>query len=111
MEQLGAKYPNDDEAQIHYALALNVGASPSDKTYANQLKGAAILEKIWHRQPDHPGIAHYLIHLYDTPALADKGLTAARRYPQVAPDAPRALHMPSHIFTRGGYRQGAVTYH
>src|SRR5215469_14126740 len=100
MEQLAAKYPNDDEAQIHYALALNVGASPSDKTYANQLKGAAILEKIWDRQPDHPGIAHYLIHLYDTPALAEKGLTAARRYAKVAPDAPHALHMPSHIFTR-----------
>ena len=86
MEQLAAKYPNDDEAQIHYALALNVGASPSDKTYTNQLKGAAILEKIWDRQPDHPGIAHYLIHLYDTPVLAEKGLTAARRYAKVAPD-------------------------
>jgi hypothetical protein len=77
-----------------------VGASPADKTYANQLKGAAILEKIWLRQPDHPGIAHYLIHLYDTPALAEKGLTAARRYAKVAPDTPHALHMPSHIFTR-----------
>jgi hypothetical protein len=108
MEQLAAKYPNDDEAQIHYALALNVGASPSDKTYANQLKGAAILEKIWNRQPDHPGIAHYLIHLYDTPALAEKGLTAARRYAKVAPDAPHALHMPSHIFTRVGYWQESI---
>jgi hypothetical protein len=108
MEQLAAKYPNDDEAQIHYALALNVGASPSDKTYANQLKGAAILEKIWDRQPDHPGIAHYLIHLYDTPALAEKGLTAARRYAKVAPDAPHALHMPSHIFTRVGYWQESI---
>ena len=102
MEQLAAKYPGDDEAQIYYALALNVGASPSDKTYANQLKGAAILEAIWVRQPDHPGIPHYLIHLYDTPALAEKGLTAARRYAKVAPDAPHALHMPSHIFTRVG---------
>src|SRR5471030_2613927 len=108
MEQLASKYPNDDEAQIHYALALNVGASPSDKTYANQLKGAAILEKIWERQPDHPGIAHYLIHLYDTPALAEKGLTAARRYAKVAPDAPHALHMPSHIFTRVGYWQESI---
>ena len=108
MEQLAAKYPDDDEAQIHYALALNVGASPSDKTYANQLKGAAILEKIWDRQPDHPGIAHYLIHLYDTPALAEKGLTAARRYAKVAPDAPHALHMPSHIFTRVGYWQESI---
>src|SRR6478752_7158557 len=63
MEQLAAKYPNDDEAQIHYALALNVSASPTDKTYANQSKGAAILETIWTRQPDHPGVSHYLIHL------------------------------------------------
>src|SRR5258708_39438877 len=108
MGQLAANYPNDDEAQIHYALALNVGAPPSDKTYANQLKGAAILEKIWDRQPDHPGIAHYLIHLYDTPALAEKGLTAARRYAKVAPDAPHALHMPSHIFTRVGYWQESI---
>src|SRR5664280_2335867 len=69
MEQLAQRYPNDDEAQIYYALALNVGASPADKTYVNQLKGAAILEKIWTRQPEHPGIAHYLIHTYDTPPL------------------------------------------
>jgi hypothetical protein len=108
MEQLAAKYPADDEAQIYYGLALNVGASPADKTYANQLKGAAILERIWDRQPDHPGIAHYLIHLYDTPALAEKGLTAARRYAKVAPDAPHALHMPSHIFTRVGYWQESI---
>jgi hypothetical protein len=108
MEQLAAKYPNDDEAQIDYAIALNVGASPTDKTYANQLKGAAILEKIWLRQPDHPGIAHYLIHLYDAPALAEKGLTAARRYAKVAPDAPHALHMPSHIFTRVGAWQESI---
>ena len=103
MEQLAAKYPNDDEAQIYYALALNVSASPTDKTYANQIKGAAILETIWTRQPDHPGVAHYLIHLYDTPALAEKGLPAALRYAKVAPDAPHAQHMPSHIFTRVGY--------
>ncbi len=102
MEQLAAKYPDDDEAQIDYAISLNVGASPTDKTYANQLKGAAILERIWDRQPEHPGIAHYLIHLYDTPALAERGITAARRYAKVAPDSPHALHMPSHIFTRVG---------
>ena len=108
MEQLAAKYPDDDEAQIDYAITLNVAASPSDKTYANQLKGAAILEKIWVRQPDHPGIAHYLIHLYDTPALAQKGIEAARRYAKVAPDAPHALHMPSHIFTRVGYWQESI---
>ena len=69
----------------------------------NQLKGAEILEKIWTRQPEHPGVAHYLIHLYDTPALAEKGLVAARRYAKVAPAAAHAQHMPSHIFTRLGY--------
>jgi hypothetical protein len=103
MEALAQRYPDDDEAQIHYALALNTSASPADKTYANQLKGAAILESIAVRQPQHPGVAHYLIHLYDYPAIADKGIEAARRYAKIAPDAPHALHMPSHIFTRVGY--------
>lgn len=102
MEALAAKYPDDDEAQIFYAITLNVAASPTDKTYANQLKGAAILEPIFKRQPRHPGVAHYLIHLYDTPALADKGIDAARRYSKIAPAAPHAQHMPSHIFTRVG---------
>jgi Tfp pilus assembly protein PilF len=108
MEQLAARYPDDDEAQIYYALALNVGAAPADKTYANQLKGAAILEKIWARQPDHPGVAHYLIHLYDTPALAERGIEAARRYSKIAPDAAHAQHMPSHIFTRVGYWKESI---
>jgi hypothetical protein len=103
MEQLAQRYPNDDEAQIHYALALNTSASPADKTYANQLKGAAILEPISQRQPDHPGVAHYLIHLYDYPPIAEKGLDAARRYAKIAPAAAHAQHMPSHIFTRVGY--------
>jgi tetratricopeptide (TPR) repeat protein len=102
MEALAKKYPDDDEAQIFYAITLNVAASPNDKTYANQLKGAAILEPIFRRQPRHPGVAHYLIHLYDTPALAQRGLDAARRYAKIAPAAPHALHMPSHIFTRVG---------
>src|SRR5262245_25513909 len=103
MEQLAQRYPDDDEAQIHYALALNTSASPADKTYANQLKGAAILEPIFTRQPKHPGVAHYLIHLYDYPAIADKGLQAARLYAKIAPAAAHAQHMPSHIFTRVGY--------
>jgi tetratricopeptide (TPR) repeat protein len=103
MEQLAQRYPNDDEAQIHYALALNTSASPADKTYAGQLKGAAILEPISQRQPDHPGVAHYLIHLYDYPPIAEKGLDAARRYAKIAPAAAHAQHMPSHIFTRVGY--------
>ncbi len=103
MEKLAAKYPNDDEAQIFYAITLNTSASPADKTYAQQKKGAAILEPIWKRQPRHPGIAHYLIHLYDYPALAQNGITAAELYAKIAPAAPHAQHMPSHIFTRVGY--------
>jgi Tfp pilus assembly protein PilF len=109
MEKLAAKYPKDDEAQIFYAITLNTSASPSDKTYAQQLKGAAILEPIWKRQPQHPGIAHYLIHLYDYPAIADKGLQAAKLYAQIAPAAPHAQHMPSHIFTRVGYWQDSIS--
>jgi hypothetical protein len=103
MEELAQRYPDDDEAQIHYALALNTSASPADKTYANQLKGAAILEPIAIRQPEHPGVSHYLIHLYDYPPIAEKGLNAARRYAKIAPAAAHAQHMPSHIFTRVGY--------
>jgi len=108
MEKLAAKYKDDDEAQIFYAITLNVAASPADKTYANQLKGAAILEPIWQRQPQHPGVAHYLIHLYDYPALAAKGLPAALRYSKIAPNAPHAQHMPSHIFTRVGYWKESI---
>ena len=108
MEALAAKYPDDDEAQIFYAITLNVAASPADKTYANQLKGAAILEPIWQRQPQHPGVAHYLIHLYDYPPIAAKGLPAALRYSRIAPNAPHAQHMPSHIFTRVGYWKESV---
>ena len=108
MEQLAQRYPDDDEAQIYYALALNTSASPADKTYANQLKGAAILEPIAIRQPQHPGVAHYLIHLYDYPPIAEKGLDAARRYAKVAPAAAHAQHMPSHIFTRVGYWKESI---
>jgi len=108
MEQLAQRYPNDDEAQIHYALSLNTSASPADKTYTNQLKGAAILEPISERQPQHPGVAHYLIHLYDYPPIAEKGLDAARRYSKIAPAAAHAQHMPSHIFTRVGYWKESI---
>ena len=108
MEALAQRYPDDDEAQIYYALALNTSASPADKTYASQLKGAAILEVIAKRQPQHPGVAHYLIHLYDYPAIAEKGLDAARRYAKIAPAAAHALHMPSHIFTRVGLWQESI---
>jgi tetratricopeptide (TPR) repeat protein len=108
MAALAAKYPDDDEAQIYYAITLNVSASPADKTYAQQLKGVAILEPIFKRQPHHPGVAHYLIHLYDYPPIAEKGLDAARRYAGIAPGAPHAQHMPSHIFTRVGYWKESI---
>src|SRR4030088_218015 len=104
-------YPQDDEAQIYYALALDVAASPADKTYANQLKAAAILEDIFKRQPQHPGVAHYLIHSYDYPPIAEKGLDAATRYSKIAPTAPHAQHMPSHIFTRVGYWKESIAAH
>ncbi|WP_424631305.1 tetratricopeptide repeat protein [Bradyrhizobium sp. SYSU BS000235] len=108
MADLAARYPDDDEAQIFYAITLNVAAPATDKTYANQLKGAAILEPIFERQPQHPGVAHYLIHLYDYPPVAARGLPAALRYAKVAPNAPHAQHMPSHIFTRVGYWKESI---
>ena len=108
MAELAARYPADPEAAIFYALALNITLDPRDKTYANQLKAAAILEKAFADQPDHPGVAHYLIHSYDFPPIAGKGLPAARRYAAIAPSAPHALHMPSHIFTRVGEWQSSI---
>lgn len=108
MEGLYRRYPKDREAAVFYALALNATASPADKTYANQLKAAAILEKVFAEQPQHPGVAHYLIHSYDYPAIASRGIRAARRYAQIAPSAPHALHMPSHIFTRRGFWQDSI---
>jgi hypothetical protein len=108
MEQLAQRYPEDKEAAIFYALALNVAADPNDKTYARQLKAAAILEPIFAAQPDHPGVAHYLIHSYDYPPIATKGLPAARKYAAIAPSAGHALHMPSHIFTRVGAWEDSI---
>ena len=98
MEQTYRRYPDDSEAGALYALALQATANPNDKTYANQLASAAILEKLFAEQPDHPGVAHYLIHAYDYPELAPRALTAARRYGRIAPAMPHALHMPSHTF-------------
>ncbi len=103
MAQVAKRYPDDTEATILYALLLNGTALASDKTYAQQLTAAAILEPILERHPDHPGVVHYLIHSYDYPPIAARGLSAARRYAAVAPSAPHALHMPGHIFTRLGY--------
>ncbi len=108
MAALSAKYPADTEARIFYALALDQTALPTDKTYANQLKAAAILEQEFSKQPDHPGLAHYIIHSFDTPVLAPRALDAARRYATIAPAAPHALHMPSHTFTRVGAWQESI---
>ena len=101
-EALVARYPDDDETQIFDALYLTASQSLADKTYARALKAASILEPQFAKHPDHPGVAHYLIHTYDFPALAQKGLPAALCYADIAPDAYHALHMPSHIFTRVG---------
>jgi tetratricopeptide (TPR) repeat protein len=108
MEALAARYPQDREAAIFHALALNITLDPADKTYANQLRAAAILQTVFAEQPDHPGVAHYLIHSYDFPPIAQKGLDAARRYAKIAPSAPHALHMPAHIFTRVGDWQDSI---
>src|SRR5215469_6823192 len=108
MDHLQARYPEDHEAAIFYALALLAAAPPEDKTYVNQRKAGAILEPLFAEQPEHPGIAHYIIHAYDYPPLAERALDAARRYAKIAPDSPHALHMPSHIFTRLGLWQESI---
>ena len=107
---LSERYPDDVETQTFYALAvLSVGyANPTDTTLSNQLKAARILEKLWKKNPNHPGVAHYLIHSYDYPALAERGLAAARSYGSIAPWVPHALHMPSHIFTRLGMWEESI---
>jgi tetratricopeptide (TPR) repeat protein len=108
MKEVYEKYPKDREAAAFYALAMNQTMLPTDQTYAQQLKAAAILEPLFEEQPDHPGVAHYLIHAYDHPPLAERALPAARRYAEIAPDAPHALHMPSHTFTRVGHWMESV---
>lgn len=101
-EALAARYPNDDEARIFSALYIAGTQTQADQSYAAYLKAAGILEKLFVKYPEHPGVAHYLIHSYDAPPIAQQGLPAARRYAAIAPAAPHALHMPSHIFTRVG---------
>jgi tetratricopeptide (TPR) repeat protein len=109
-EALAARYPADDEAQIFYALYLAATQSLADQSYKTYLTAAETLERQFAKHPDHPGIAHYLIHSYDAPPIAPKGLPAARRYASIAPAAPHALHMPSHIFTRvGAWAESAAT--
>ncbi len=102
------RFPEDDEAQIFSAIYLTATQSPSEKTFASALKAAAILEVQFKKHPDHPGVAHYLIHSYDYPPIAERGLNAAKRYSEIAPSAPHALHMPSHIFTRVGAWQDSA---
>jgi hypothetical protein len=102
-ETLAKKYPDDYEAQAFYALYLAASQSLGDKTYGPTLRATEILEPLFVKNPEHPGVAHYLIHAYDYPPIAAKGVTAARRYATIAPSVPHALHMPSHIFTRVGY--------
>ena len=110
MRTVYERYSDDVETQTFYALAvLAVGyANPTDTTLSNQLKAAGILEKLWKENPRHPGIAHYLIHSYDYPSLAERGLDAARSYGSIAPWVPHALHMPSHIFTRLGMWEESI---
>ena len=108
MEALHARYPNDSEIAVFYALSLLEAVDLTDTAYRGQLKAAALLERLQRRQPDHPGIVHYLIHSYDYAPIAAKGLPAARRYATLAPSAPHALHMPSHIFSTLGMWPDAI---
>jgi tetratricopeptide (TPR) repeat protein len=109
MSDLAAENRKDVEAQVFYALALLANASPADKTHAKQKQAADLLEPLNRAYPQHPGISHYLIHAYDNAELAPRGLAAARAYSQIAPSAPHALHMPSHIFTRLGLWEDSIT--
>ena len=108
MKALREAHPDDIEAQVFYARAVIANAPPTDLTFARQLHAGEVLEPLFAKQPDHPGLAHYVIHTFDSPKLAKHGLDAARRYASIAPSAPHALHMPSHIFTRLGYWQESI---
>jgi hypothetical protein len=108
MKQVAARYSEDPEATAFYALSLASSQDPSDMTYASLLEAGRLLETLAPTHPDHPGFVHYIIHAYDAPPLAARGLDAARRYAKVAPSAPHALHMPSHTFTRLGYWQDSI---
>jgi tetratricopeptide (TPR) repeat protein len=108
MGKLAQHNPDDVECQVFYALALLATAPPTDTTHANQKKAAALLEPLFRKYPQHPGIPHYLIHAYDNVEMASRGVEAARVYAQIAPSAPHALHMPSHIHTRLGMWQESI---
>jgi tetratricopeptide (TPR) repeat protein len=108
MEQMTEKYPDDFEAWTYYALTLQASAPRNDKTYAHQLKSAEILERLFKQNPDHPGVAHYLVHAYDYPSLADRGIKIASAYAKIAPAAPHARHMPSHIYSMVGMWEESI---
>jgi tetratricopeptide (TPR) repeat protein len=108
MERMAQSYPDDYEAQVYYALTLQASAPKSDLTYANQIKSAALLEKLFEQNPQHPGVTHYLIHAYDFAPLAEKGIAAARRYAGIAPAVPHARHMPSHIYSMVGLWEESI---
>src|SRR5467141_1390556 len=108
MGKLAERNPDDAECQIFYALALVATAPPTDSTHSNQKKATALLERLFRKYPQHPGIPHYLIHAYDNVEMASRGVEAARIYAQIAPSAPHALHMPSHIYTRLGMWQESI---
>jgi len=108
MAQIARDNPGDVEARIFWGLAVAQTATPTDKTYAANLRAAELLEPMFKKMPSHPGLAHYIIHAYDAPPLAPRGLDAARRYASIAPVVPHALHMPSHTFTRVGYWQQSI---
>jgi tetratricopeptide (TPR) repeat protein len=108
MEKVHRDNPDDDEAAIFYALALNEAVDLADKTYANQRKAGTLLLDLMDRYPEHPGIAHYVIHTYDFAPIAEQGLEAARRYAAIAPGSPHALHMPSHTFSMLGHWKESI---
>jgi tetratricopeptide (TPR) repeat protein len=108
MEQMAARYPDDYEVQVVYALTLQASASKTDLTYANQLQSVAILEKLFEQNPQHPGVSHFIIHAYDFAPLADRGIAAAKRYASIAPAVPHARHMPSHIYSMVGMWEESV---
>jgi tetratricopeptide (TPR) repeat protein len=108
MEQMTQRYPDDFEAWTYYALTLQASAPKTDRTYANQLKSAEILERLFKQNPEHPGVAHYLVHAYDYPALARRGISIAGRYARIAPAAPHARHMPSHIYSMVGMWEESI---
>jgi tetratricopeptide (TPR) repeat protein len=108
MEQITRRYPDDYEAWVFYALTLQASAPKADLTYANQIKSAAILDKMYEQNPKHPGVSHFLIHAFDYPPLAERGIPAARRYAGIAPAVPHARHMPSHIYSMVGLWEESI---